>query len=423
VTHSKVRVGGRTVVVPLFLAVASITLGLGGSVGVASAASNSGGDVVLGTDQPLSGPFASLGQQTDAGVQYAVNQVNAAGGIGGRKVKLVAVDSSTDSESTAITATNKLLESKPEAIVGPTDSTTLLPASTVSERAHVPMCTQSFDDDITQRGYKYIFQVLSTASTIAQFTVPAIKQLAPLLHVNTQKIALLYDNTAGTVSLFSGLPKLLTADGMKVVYNQQYDVGLTSATDLATAIKASGAQLLVQGSSSPPDVSLITAALKAEGVNIPVMNPSGGSANPTYIQSVGKGVNGSFIVAEWLPSMKLGSAQNTLLSKFNQTIKSQDKLPFAGNFTGMGYVCASELLSAMKTAGANNPGKVRNVMSSTNFTSGPASLMPPGNVRYNSVGVNKAASVMVGQWCHGLINVVLPKSVANASAQSPKACQ
>jgi branched-chain amino acid transport system substrate-binding protein len=386
--------------------------------------SSGGGDIVLGTLQPLSGAFASLGQQTDWGVQYAVDQVNADGGIlGGRKIKLVTADATTDNESSATAAASKLLESHPSAIIGPTDSTVLLPASTATERAHVPMCTQSFDDIITGRGYKYIFQVLPKASTISSFTVPVIKQLAPLLGVDTKRIALLYDNTAGTVSLFAGLKKSLTADGLTPVYDQQYQVGINNATSIAAAIKSSGADLLVQGSSSPQDVALIARALSDQHVTIPVLNPSGGSANPTYIESAGPGVNGSFIIAEWTATMNLGQSQNQLLSQFNSKMSTEHKLPFAGNFTGMGYVCAENMIAAIKKAGSTDPTKVRDALVGSTFSSGGASLMPPGHVTYAQTGLNSAATLVVGQWCHGKIDTVLPANLASNKPQSPASCR
>lgn len=410
----------------LFAAAAVATGMTFGGVVQAQGQDGAQGEIILGALQPLSGPFASLGEQTLQGVRYAVEEVNANGGIrslGGRRVRLVVADSTTDDQAAATSAANKLLASKPVAIVGPTSSSALLPASTVTERARVPMCTQSFSDRITERGYRYIFQTLPKGSTIANFTVPVIRELAPLLRVDPKKIALLYDDTAGTVALFSNLGKGLEAAGLRPVYNEKYNVGLTNATFLAAAVKASGAELLVQGSSSPQDMSLIARALRDQGVKLPVLNPSGGSANATFIKSVGPSVNGSFIIATWLASMNLTSSQNSLLKTFDEEVAKKYDVPFAGNFAGQGYVCTSQLLAAIDKAASTEPDKVRNQMATMKFESGGGSLMPPGVVEYNDAGVAETVVPLVGQWCRGKINTVLPSKLASGPPQDPASCQ
>jgi branched-chain amino acid transport system substrate-binding protein len=117
---------------------------------------------------PLSGAWARNGELHLKGAQLAVEDINAAGGIkalGGAKMKLIVGDAG-DSTEKAKNAAQRLLSQEPD-LVGGTGafvSSFTLAITEVTERAEIPWLTLSYSDQITARGYKYVFQTSATAS-------------------------------------------------------------------------------------------------------------------------------------------------------------------------------------------------------------------------------------------------------------------
>ena len=129
-------------------------------------------EVKVAVAVPLSGPWARNGELHLKGAQLAVDDINAAGGIkalGGAKLKLIVVDSG-DSAEKAKNAAQRLLSQEPD-LVGGTGafvSSFTLAITEVTERAQLPWLTLSYSDQITGRGYQYVFQTSPTASKMAE---------------------------------------------------------------------------------------------------------------------------------------------------------------------------------------------------------------------------------------------------------------
>jgi branched-chain amino acid transport system substrate-binding protein len=414
--------------------IAGLTIGLAvvaalsacGSSG--STGSKSGGTIILGSLQPLSGPVSFLGVETQAGINLAIDQINAAGGIkslGGAKIKLVSADSSSSDVSAATVAMGQLVSDNPSAIIGPTDSTTFLPASTVAEKAKIPICTSSFADQITNRGYKYTYELPATASAIATETAQVLPKILPSFGTSARKVAILYDatNPAGAGEV-QPIAQELKSKGYQIVSEQGFAEGLTTALPLATKIKASGAQILVDGATDPSDALVINRALKAENVSLPILLPGGGLATSVaYVKTLGSLVNGSFVVAQWVWAMRYPTkAQTQLLAQAESQYVAKTGNPFMGQFAGQAYACTWEYADAMELAKSSSPAAIQRVLKTTTFTTGGASLMPPGRVHFSPIGLNTSAVNVVAEWCNGKPYVVYPAEYAVMPIKSPAAC-
>src|SRR3982075_3521482 len=94
-------------------------------------------EIVIGTHQDLSGPIKGWGVPVSNGMKMAIEEVNAAGGINGRKIKLVLEDSGYDPKK-AVLATQKMVErDKIFAMIGPMGSPTVLAAQDILLEAGV----------------------------------------------------------------------------------------------------------------------------------------------------------------------------------------------------------------------------------------------------------------------------------------------
>jgi branched-chain amino acid transport system substrate-binding protein len=397
--------------------------------GGAGASGSDGGTITIGALQPLSGPVKFLGDETLNGMNLAIKQINDQGGIkalGGAKFKLVTADSSSSDTSAATSAASQLLNQRPSVVMAPTDSTTLLPSSTVFERAGIAQCTSSFADAITSRGYKTIFQLPTKSSDVGKSTADSLSTILPQLGSDLKKVAVLFDATnPATQTVVKPIEEKLKAGGYDIVYRAGFNEGLTSAAPLATAIKAAGAQVLVEGAGAPSDALVINRALDQQGVKIPILLPGGGLATSSaYLNTLGPLANGSFTVMQWNYSMNLGPEQNKLLKQAEQQYEVMKKdEPFMDQFAGEAYVCTWLFAAAMEKARSSDPATIVKTLHSAEFTEGPASLFPPGSVKFNEQGLNERAVNVVGEWCHNKLQTVYPKKYATMPITPPDQCR
>ena len=140
---------------------------------------NCGDTVSIGAPYPLSGVWAENGQNSLNGMQLAADQINDAGGIkglDGAKIKIVSGDTSSDNPGQAKTVTENLLQQgNMSAVVGSYLSSMTLTTVVATETKKVPLITQSFVDDLTAKGYKYLFQIPPKASAFGSETVTDAK--------------------------------------------------------------------------------------------------------------------------------------------------------------------------------------------------------------------------------------------------------
>jgi branched-chain amino acid transport system substrate-binding protein len=135
------------------------------------------GPIQVGLIGPMSGPWARQGELMVMGAELAIKDINEAGGIqalGGRELELVIFDAG-ESVETATNAAQRMVSQYPDlvAVTGSWLSSFTLAVSEVTERAQLPMITLSYSDQITGRGFDYIFQMPKTAGAQSRERCPA----------------------------------------------------------------------------------------------------------------------------------------------------------------------------------------------------------------------------------------------------------
>lgn len=417
--RSRLVAGGSAVAV--ILALAACSSGSGGS----AASGGSGKTITIGVIAPFSGSYEDDGQENLQGVETAVDQINAQGGIkslGGAKLKIVSVDATTTGGSAASAAAAQLEADRPAFVISGPVSAPALPGAQVFERAQIPECTDAFSDELTSSGYRYLFELPPPGSVIAKGAVPGFLETLNLVAPNATKVAVVYDSNPSQQTLTVPFANALKATGkVSIVYESEFPLGSTSLAPVAARIKSSGAQVLVPGATNP-ELESILGPLHASGVtNIPIYNPGGGSpSGEDYLASLGPDVNGQFVVVQFNHAANLSPAQNSLLATANAQYAKQFKVPFMGEFGGEAYTCTWELAQAMDRAKSTSGTAIRNAMIGYDYTSGPGSLEIPGKVEYNADGVNTEGGSVLAEWCKNDLVAVGPSE--SNQAKTPKQC-
>src|SRR5262249_4526311 len=140
-----------------------LALGLAAASLVATAAPAAAQtEVKVGLIAPMSGPWARQGELMLKGANLAIDDINKGGGIkalGGAKLKLIVFDAG-DSVEKAKNAAQRMVAQEPD-LIGATGawlSSFTLGVTEVTERAELPVLTLSYSDQITARGFKFVFQ-------------------------------------------------------------------------------------------------------------------------------------------------------------------------------------------------------------------------------------------------------------------------
>src|SRR5205814_6750643 len=116
-------------------------------------------EIVIGEYGSLTGTTATFGHSTHNAVMLATEQLNAAGGIGGKKVRIIVEDDQSKPEEAATAVTKLINQDKVVALIGEVASSRSLAAAPIAQAAKVPMISPSSTNaKVTQVG-DYVFRV------------------------------------------------------------------------------------------------------------------------------------------------------------------------------------------------------------------------------------------------------------------------
>lgn len=134
-----------------------------------------GEEIILGCLQDVSGPTSSLGKMVEAGARWALEEVNANGGIDGRSVKLITYDTKGDVNEAINAFTRAVTTDKVSAIIGPPVANIALAIAPISEQYNVPVYGFAIDSkcQIKEDGTPYKNMFLFQAGAVQQGTIMA----------------------------------------------------------------------------------------------------------------------------------------------------------------------------------------------------------------------------------------------------------
>jgi branched-chain amino acid transport system substrate-binding protein len=167
--------------------------------GAPSASGEKVDTVYIGMANPLTGANADAGTQDLYAAQLAVKHINAKGGIkslGGAKVELVVIDTTSDSTQIAQIVEREISGNKLSGIVGTGFSGLTLPMLPIIEKYGIPTVTNSINDKITTSDYDFIFQAVPKGSSFGQTQVDYIKYLIDEKGIDIKKVAIVYENSS-----------------------------------------------------------------------------------------------------------------------------------------------------------------------------------------------------------------------------------
>src|SRR5437764_6470899 len=186
----------------------------------------------------LSGTGATAGTNFDNGVKLAVKEINAAGGILGRKIEYTSMDTQTN-PGVAKALAQKAVDQNAYVVMGPVFSGSIIVSMVETKRAEVPNFTGGEAANITDQGNPYVFRTSFTQSTAMPKLARYIKD-----QVKAKSVAMIWVNNDFGKGGRDVMMKALDAQGIKVIADVSTDPGQLDFSGAVLKVKQSGADAL-----------------------------------------------------------------------------------------------------------------------------------------------------------------------------------
>jgi len=188
----------------------------------------------FGIPLPLTGTNAKFGEIEKKSYEIALEEINAKGGIKGKKVVLEFEDSQGKPEVSRSIVERLIDVKKQPVIFGEYSSSSSKAVAAVAEERKVPyMVVTGATDDITQQNYKYVFRMNPTNAYYATGLISFFKEV-----VKPQSIAILYESSDFGTSGAEDMVKQAQKAGIKVLVKEQYEKGAVDFKPILSKVKA-----------------------------------------------------------------------------------------------------------------------------------------------------------------------------------------
>jgi branched-chain amino acid transport system substrate-binding protein len=221
-------------------------------------------DQVVAIAGPMTGQYASAGDQIRKGAEMAIADINAKGGVLGQKLVLEVGDDACDPKQ-AVSVANTMVNKKIVFMHGHWCSSSTIPASDVYDEAQIPMATVSTNPQVTERGLKNIFRIMGRDD---QQGLVAGGYLADKF--KDKKIAVVDDKSAYGKGLADEIAKAIEAKKVKVTLRESITAGEKDYSGLVSKLKSAGVEVMAYGGYHT-EVALILRQAQQAGLKLTVM--------------------------------------------------------------------------------------------------------------------------------------------------------
>lgn len=382
----------------LSMAVAATLLlaaGCGGGGGTGS-----DGPIKFGAVLSLTGVFAPSAKYVKEGYEYWAHEVNDAGGIKGRKVKLVFRDDQSKPERAANLARSLVEKDDVFMILGPYGSGATDTMAAVLESLQVPMLgTIASDAGIWERrDLNWTFQEFPSSTYDHQsFLNVAAAQ-------DVKRISIINEETGFSIAAAKWAKQQAKKDGM-TVQSLSYPSDSHDFSSLVQKMKAFHPDAVSMGGYYEPSIAL-TKEMVSQRLNVPGYHFIQ-AADGVTAEALGKNVNGVFGRSSWEPQLK---------TKGNKAFVAGYKKMFkrAPSYHSAAAYSAGEIAAAAIKANGTDRQKVRDFLASK------AVDTVQGTYRVNDKGQQTGFKYVGIQWQHGKKYIVWPKDAATGKVIWPK---
>jgi len=325
----------------------------------AAGCNNKGGEqaantIKVGEYASLHGSEAAFGQSSHKATVLAIDQINAAGGVLGKKIDLISEDDQSQPGQSATIVKKLITRDHVVAVLGEVASGRSLEAAPICQENKIPMISPaSTNPKVTETG-DYIFRACYTdpfqGKLLAGFARKTLK---------VNRVAILSDVAAPySVGLAKYFREPFVADGGQIIVEQKYSSHDKDFKAQLTAIKAENPEaIFVPGYYT--EVGLIVLQARQLGITVPLFGGDGWEA-PELLETAGNALEGTYYSTHYSPE-----ETNQIVQDFVKKFRERYNGETPDAMAALGYDSALVLADALKRAGTTDPAKLRDAIAAT----------------------------------------------------------
>lgn len=346
---------------------------LAAALAVPAAAQN----IRIGFHAPLTGFAASDGKTALQGAELAVEQINAAGGVNGRKLELVVQDDQAKPDQ-ALPLANKYIGEGLKVVISGSYSGPTRAAAGVFQNARIPyISAYAIHPDITRAG-NFVFRTSFMGEVQGRAAVKLIGD-----NLKKKKVTLLTLNNDFGQALSAGFKEVAGKFGVQVASEYTYAMGDRQFGSIVASVKKDDPEVLyISGyffNGGP-----LVAQLRAGGVTAPIVGTEGFDTH-NFISIAKDAAEGVIITTSLDRDTKLPEMRQ-FIDDYEKRFNVGAEMVAASTHTAVNVVAA-----AMRKAGADDPVKLREAIAATKDLS-----VATGRIGFNALGeVYKAAQIQI----------------------------
>lgn len=309
--------------------------------------------IKIGEVGSLTGAEAAFGTSTHQGVKLYFDEINAQGGVNGKKLELVTIDNQGKPEEAATGITKLITQDKVIAVLGEVASSRSLAMAPIAQQYKIPMISpSSTNPKVTEQG-DYIFRVCFIdpyqGEVMAKFSLNdlGVKRVAVLRDIKN-------DYSVGLADYFIGAFK---KNGGEILADQSYSAGDIDFKSQLTAIRTTNPDaIFVPGYYT--EVGLIARQARELGMNAPLLGGDGWNSIK-LIEIGGSAIQGSYFSDHYSPEDNSPIVKD-FIKKYQAAYNS-----VPDGMAATGYDAAQVLVDALKRSKSLDPKDVREAIAAT----------------------------------------------------------
>jgi branched-chain amino acid transport system substrate-binding protein len=365
---------------------------------------------------------AVAGSSIPQAAQLAADEINAAGGVNGKKIEIITYDNHSSAAESVRAFQRAANEDHVNAVIASYISEVVLALEPWTGRLKTVMVTPGAASDvITQNiakdynNLKYTFHGYATSTSIADATCDAAKDLlVTQLHMKTAVV--MSEDAAWTTPLDAEYIKCLTDIGIKVVDHIRFSPDTTDFTPIFNKIEGEKPDVMITGISHVGVQP--TVQWKQQEVPIPMFGVSSQATNSSFWNDTNGAVEGVLYQAFSGPGVAVTPKTLPFVAAFNKR--------YGNNPSYCGYTAYDEvyyLADAIKRAGSTDPDKLVDALEQTDWVGTIGRIQFKGKDSPNPHALKIGPATISGlmlQWQDGKQTNLWPTKVANGKLKFPK---
>ena len=335
----------------------SLVAGCGGGEKAKPAAVSN--EIKIGANFELTGGVANFGKQTLNGIQMAVKEVNAAGGVlGGKKIVVVVADNKSEPAEATNAITKLITQDKVVAVLGPVTSTNVLATVQVAQDNKIPVLTATGTNEkitvdngkVRPFAFRACFIDPFQGRVMANYAAKTVKAKTAVIYVDSSS-----DYSKGLSQSFEAT---FTQNGGKIVGKEAFLAKDQDFKATLTKIKAMNAEVVFIPAYYE-EVGKIVKQARELGITIPLLGTDGWD-DPKVVEIAGAAaLNNTFFSNHYSSQDK-----DPNVVKFVEAYKKEyNQEPSA--LAALGYDSGLMIIDAIKRAGAADPVKIKEALEKT----------------------------------------------------------